>query len=125
MSGTSATSPRDTTSAIADVLVRPLARHSDGRGWLVELYREDELADALHPVMAYVSQTQPGVARGPHEHVDQSDYFAFIGPGDFELLLWDTRPALRPSAPTPARCAANRTLAESRFHQASSMPTAT
>lgn len=92
MSSTSALSRSDTTSAIADVLVRPLARHTDGRGWLVELYREDELADALHPVMAYVSQTQPGVARGPHEHVDQSDYFAFIGPGDFELLLWDARP---------------------------------
>jgi dTDP-4-dehydrorhamnose 3,5-epimerase len=32
-----------------------------------------------------------GVARGPHEHVDQSDYFAFIGPGDFKLYLWDSR----------------------------------
>ena len=58
----------------------------------MEIYREDELASALHPVMAYVSQTQPGVARGPHEHADQTDYFAFLGPGDFELLLWDSRP---------------------------------
>jgi len=74
---------------IADVLFRPLRQHADSRGWLVELYREDELAESLHPVMAYVSQTQPGVARGPHEHVDQTDYFAFIGPGDFELVLWD------------------------------------
>lgn len=77
---------------IADVLFRPLRQHADARGWLVELYREDELAESLHPVMAYVSQTQPGVARGPHEHVDQTDYFAFIGPGDFELILWDARP---------------------------------
>lgn len=76
---------------IAGVVLRPLQRHADARGWLVELYREDELAESLHPVMAYVSQTLPGVTRGPHEHVDQTDYFAFIGPGDFELHLWDGR----------------------------------
>ena len=81
-----------TTSQIADVVIRPLKQYGDARGWLVELYREDELAESLHPVMAYVSQTQPGVTRGPHEHVDQTDYFAFIGPGDFELILWDARP---------------------------------
>ena len=61
------------------------------RGWLTELYREDELPAAQHPVMAYVSETLPGVARGPHEHVDQTDYFAFIGPGEFVLYLWDAR----------------------------------
>lgn len=77
---------------IADVIVRPLKRHVDERGWLVEIYREDELAEQLHPVMSYISQTEPGVARGPHEHRDQTDYFAFIGPGDFELVLWDARP---------------------------------
>jgi dTDP-4-dehydrorhamnose 3,5-epimerase len=86
------TASTPTTGQIADVVIKPLKQHSDARGWLVELYREDELAESLHPVMAYVSQTQPGVARGPHEHVDQTDYFAFIGPGDFELILWDARP---------------------------------
>ena len=77
--------------AIEGVFIRPLRRHADSRGWLCELYREDELAAGIHPVMAYVSQTEPGVARGPHEHRDQTDYFAFIGPGDFELWLWDAR----------------------------------
>lgn len=77
--------------AIADVVCRPLRRHADARGWLVELFREDDLPLDLRPAMAYVSQTLPGVARGPHEHADQTDYFAFIGPGDFELLLWDAR----------------------------------
>jgi dTDP-4-dehydrorhamnose 3,5-epimerase len=76
---------------ITGVTFMPLKKHGDSRGWLVELYREDELAKSLHPVMAYVSQTEPGVTRGPHEHVDQTDYFAFIGPGDFELVLWDAR----------------------------------
>jgi dTDP-4-dehydrorhamnose 3,5-epimerase len=46
----------------------------------------------LRPVMAYVSETLPGVARGPHEHVAQTDYFAFVGPGEFVLYLWDARP---------------------------------
>jgi dTDP-4-dehydrorhamnose 3,5-epimerase len=78
-------------TGIEGVAIWPLRRHADSRGWLCELYREDELADAIHPVMAYVSQTEPGVARGPHEHRDQTDYFAFIGPGEFELSLWDAR----------------------------------
>jgi len=35
--------------------------------------------------------TKPGVARGPHEHVDQTDYFGFVGPSIFRLYLWDNR----------------------------------
>jgi dTDP-4-dehydrorhamnose 3,5-epimerase-like enzyme len=76
---------------IEGVVFRPLAAHEDRRGWLVELYREDELPAEQRPAMAYVSETLPGVARGPHEHVDQTDYFAFIGPGEFVIYLWDTR----------------------------------
>ena len=78
---------------IDGVTFRPLAPHKDHRGWLIELYREDELPAGQHPVMAYVSETLPGVARGPHEHVDQADYFAFVGPGEFLLYLWDARTA--------------------------------
>ena len=76
---------------IEDVHLKPLQRFSDERGWLVELFRNDELAKLFHPQMAYVSQTLPGVARGPHEHVSQADLFGFFGPGDFKLYLWDTR----------------------------------
>jgi dTDP-4-dehydrorhamnose 3,5-epimerase len=74
------------------VVVKPLERFEDARGWLLELYREDELPPAALPVMAYVSQTRPGAVRGPHEHRHQTDCFAFVGPGDFKLYLWDTRP---------------------------------
>ena len=77
---------------IDGVVFRALSPYKDKRGWLTELYREDELPAAEHPVMAYVSETLPGVARGPHEHADQTDYFAFIGPGEFVLYLWDARP---------------------------------
>jgi dTDP-4-dehydrorhamnose 3,5-epimerase len=77
---------------IDGVIFRSLASHSDQRGWLIELYREDELPEAYHPVMVYISETLPGIARGPHEHIEQTDYFAFIGPGEFCLYLWDARP---------------------------------
>jgi dTDP-4-dehydrorhamnose 3,5-epimerase len=77
---------------IEGVIWKPLKKFHDDRGWLCELFRHDELPGEYHPVMAYVSVTQPGVARGPHEHVDQADYFAFFGPSNFKLYLWDNRP---------------------------------
>jgi dTDP-4-dehydrorhamnose 3,5-epimerase len=77
---------------IEGVTIRPLKFFHDKRGWLVETFRHDELKQELWPVMMYVSSTLPGVARGPHEHVDQTDGFAFIGPSDFRLYMWDTRP---------------------------------
>ena len=85
---------------IDGVVFKPLVPYKDHRGWLTELYREDELPAAQHPVMAYVSETLPGVARGPHEHVDQTDYFAFVGPGEFVLYLWDARKAFANPRPS-------------------------
>jgi dTDP-4-dehydrorhamnose 3,5-epimerase len=81
------------TCVIEGVVFKALKKFGDTRGWLVELFRDDELAAGDRPRMGYVSETLPGVARGPHEHVDQSDYFVFLGPGDFKLYLWDARPA--------------------------------
>ena len=81
-----------TKGVIRDVVAKPLRKFIDERGWLAELYRSDELAADLMPVMCYISMTQPGVARGPHEHVDQTDYFCFIGPSNFKIYLWDSRP---------------------------------
>ncbi|HKA07520.1 MAG TPA: dTDP-4-dehydrorhamnose 3,5-epimerase family protein [Gemmataceae bacterium] len=80
---------------IDGVIWKPLTFFRDQRGWLCEFYRHDELPAESHPVMAYMSMTQPGVARGPHEHVDQADYFCFIGPSDFKVYLWDARPKSR------------------------------
>jgi len=77
--------------AIHDVIVRPLSKFIDERGWLAELFREDEIDKGLMPVMAYISMTQPGIARGPHEHVEQTDWFCFMGPSNFKVYLWDTR----------------------------------
>lgn len=78
--------------AIADVIMKPLARFHDVRGWLCELFRHDELPAEFHPAMAYISMTLPAVARGPHEHLDQTDVFCFLGPSNFKVYLWDHRP---------------------------------
>jgi dTDP-4-dehydrorhamnose 3,5-epimerase len=76
---------------IEGVIWKPLTFFRDPRGWLCELFRHDEVPKEFHPVMAYMSMTEPGIARGPHEHVDQADYFCFIGPSDFKVYLWDSR----------------------------------
>ncbi len=76
---------------IDGVLVHSLQKHVDQRGWLIELFRQDELPADYFPAMSYISITNPGVARGPHEHADQADLFGFIGPSTFRLYLWDNR----------------------------------
>lgn len=76
---------------IDGVVVRDLRKFDDDRGWLSELFRHDELQPEFFPVMTYISCTIPGVARGPHEHRDQADFFCFIGPSNFKLRMWDNR----------------------------------
>jgi dTDP-4-dehydrorhamnose 3,5-epimerase len=78
--------------AIDGVVWKPLKKYQDSRGWLCELFRHDEIPAEFHPVMAYISVTEPGIARGPHEHADQADFFCFIGPSNFKVYLWDNRP---------------------------------
>lgn len=69
------------------VVIKELSVFTDERGWLTELFRNDETD--FRPVMSYVSLTKPGISRGPHEHMDQSDFFCFLG--NFRLYLWDNR----------------------------------
>lgn len=72
---------------IGGVIIKKIKKNKDDRGWLAEIYRRDEVN--FQPAMSYVSVTKPGIIRGPHEHKYQSDCFVFIGPGNFELHLWD------------------------------------
>ncbi len=76
---------------IQGVVVKSLQKFQDSRGWLGELFRHDELSSAFFPVMAYISITHPGITRGPHEHVDQADFFCFVGPSNFKVRMWDNR----------------------------------
>jgi dTDP-4-dehydrorhamnose 3,5-epimerase len=95
---------------IDGVIVRPLIRHLDTRGYLTELWRADDEALPL-PAMAYLSWTAPGMIRGFHIHpgrdfqpsaedprlIDrlaadaQSDTFLLDGPGNFRLVIFDAR----------------------------------
>ena len=83
--------PQPVESQIEGVIIRPLVRREDERGWLTELFRSDELEAEHMPAMGYVSVTRPGVGRGPHEHAEQTDIFCFVGPGSFQVHLWDNR----------------------------------
>ena len=74
---------------IEGVIIKKLNKHEDERGWLAEVYRNDETD--YRPAMGYVSFTKFAVVRGPHEHAGQSDGFVFVGPGNFKLHLWDRR----------------------------------
>lgn len=74
---------------IKGVKIKKLNKNKDKRGWLAEIYRDDETD--FKPAMSYVSLTKPGIIRGPHEHKEQADLFVFIGPGDFEVHLWDKK----------------------------------
>jgi dTDP-4-dehydrorhamnose 3,5-epimerase len=77
---------------IEGVVIEKLTKYFDERGWLTELFRQDEINPTAIPAMGYISMTRPGVARGPHEHKDQTDLFCFVGPSTFRLYLWDNRP---------------------------------
>lgn len=76
---------------IKGVIIERLTKFADERGFLVETFREDNLPGGLRPMMSYVSYTRPGIARGPHEHREQTDIFCFMGPGNFRIKLWDNR----------------------------------
>ncbi len=79
------------SGVIEGVVIKKLIKYEDQRGWLTELYRHDTMDYKSYPVMAYISETKPGITRGPHEHIDQTDYFCFVGPSTFRLYLWDGR----------------------------------
>lgn len=77
--------------SINGVVIKELVPYHDHRGWLIELFRNDEVDAEFLPAMSYISSTNPGIARGPHEHRDQADMFCFIGPSTFRLYMWDVR----------------------------------
>ena len=52
--------------SIPGVIHKPVKPYADARGWLCEVFRDDELPGDVRPRMAYLSETLPGVCRGPH-----------------------------------------------------------
>lgn len=76
---------------INDIIIKDLIKNNDSRGWLIELFRKDMIDENIFPDMSYISLTHSGIVRGPHEHLEQTDYFCFIGYSIFRLFLWDNR----------------------------------
>jgi dTDP-4-dehydrorhamnose 3,5-epimerase len=76
------------------VHLRPLTIHSDDRGWIGELFR-NEWAVGAAPVQWVMSASEAGVMRGVHVHVRHDDYFVVVD-GRAALGLYD----LRPGSPT-------------------------
>ncbi len=75
---------------IVGVGIEPFKTFSDDRGWLAELFRSDMLSANDYPEMGYLSSTNAGKQRGPHEHHAQTDRFGFFH-GHYRLFLWDAR----------------------------------
>jgi len=73
-----------------EIKIIDLYAHRDQRGHLIELFREDILASYGFklPRMGYISWTHPGILRGPHEHMHQTDVFVFVE-GQWKLTLLD------------------------------------
>ena len=78
-------------SLINGVIIQSLHKLVDKRGWLYEFWRYDESLKQNAPMMGYASMTLPNVARGPHEHVNQTDRILFLGTSTFKVWLWDNR----------------------------------
>jgi dTDP-4-dehydrorhamnose 3,5-epimerase len=76
---------------IEGMTIKELERYFDDRGFLMETFRMDWLSNKIYPQMSYISYTRPGITRGPHEHIEQTDIFCFTGPGNFWIKLWDNR----------------------------------
>ena len=79
-----------TEGPIKDVIIRKLQKHSDQRGFLAEIWRQDtqEFPD---PKMGYMSFRKYNSKTPIHEHNEQTDLMLFPGIGRFKVRLWDNR----------------------------------
>ncbi len=84
--------PKKRSTSIEDTFVYPLARHTDRRGTFTEAFRRSwagsEFSDDLQ---MNCSHSRPGVVRGLHYHLLQTDYW-FLAAGRITAVLVDVRP---------------------------------
>lgn len=66
--------------------IKELEIHSDKRGWLVEMLKQNELKEKIKQV--YVATIKPGATRGNHYHLKRTEWFFIIG-GKAKLYLED------------------------------------
>ncbi len=75
---------------IQGVLIKPLTRHVDDRGYVMEILRADDPV-FQHFGQAYVSACFPGIVKAWHCHELQTDHFCCIR-GNAKIGLYDDRP---------------------------------
>lgn len=84
--------------------IKNLNPHSDSRGWLVEMIKQDEIAENIRQV--YIATIEPGSVRGNHYHKERVEWF-FIVSGEAEICLEDIktkeRKVIEVSAANPQR----------------------
>lgn len=78
---------KDVSGDYAIERLERLSCRTDDRGHLVELFRDDEVTGYGDARMGYLSVTDLGVVRGPHEHAHQTDRFIFCR-SCFTVFLW-------------------------------------
>ena len=71
-------------------MVRDLRKFNDGRGWLSELFRHDELTAEFFPAMAYTSSTKAGVTRGRTSMSIRPIFLLFPGAVKFQRYACGT-----------------------------------
>jgi len=74
---------------IDGVIVRPLKKNADERGFLMEILRSDWQGFEKFG-QSYVSLNYPGVIRAWHYHKKQTDYFVCVS-GMIKVPLYDAR----------------------------------
>lgn len=66
--------------------IKNIEKHTDERGWLVEILRDDEIKEEIKQV--YFSTSKPGVIRGNHYHKHKIEWFSVVK-GKAKLFLED------------------------------------
>jgi len=65
-------------------VVKELEKHSDQRGWLIEVLKRNELKEDIKQI--YVATIKPGKIRGNHYHLKRVEWFFVVG-AEAELYL--------------------------------------
>jgi dTDP-4-dehydrorhamnose 3,5-epimerase-like enzyme len=73
---------------MASSLIKKLKTHSDQRGWLAEILRQDQIKRPIKQI--YVASIEPGHIRGNHYHQKRTEWF-FIVKGEGKLCLKDLK----------------------------------
>jgi len=83
---------RPNKATIDQVVLHNLHAHTDNRGWLTELLRNDSEHYAGFGQLYMVTNYQRNVVRAYHMHLKQDEFF-FVVNGTIQFILVDERPS--------------------------------